>query len=285
MTIVTISRGSYSNGKEVAEKLAKRINYECLSREILLETCAEFNIPEVKLIRALHDSPSVLERFKHGKERYLSYYKYAMLKHVKSDNIVFHGLAGHYILKDIPHVLKVRIISDMENRVIEEMKREKISAEEARYILKKDDEERRKWGIQVHGTDTWDSRLYDIVLHIGQLTVDDAVEILYQLLSKKNFQTTTESQNILEALTLQAKIHSMVVHLSPLVNVTINNGHVILCNVSGRLENDLALREDLIEKILKIETVTKVSFQVPISSNPGYINSYYNSIARVPSFL
>lgn len=248
MTIVTISRGSYSNGKEVAEKLAKRINYECLSREILLETCAEFNIPEVKLIRALHDSPSVLERFKHGKERYLSYYKYAMLKHVKSDNIVFHGLAGHYILKDIPHVLKVRIISDMENRVIEEMKREKISAEEARYILKKDDEERRKWGIQVHGTDTWDSRLYDIVLHIGQLTVDDAVEILYQLLSKKNFQTTTESQNILEALTLQAKIHSMVVHLSPLVNVTINNGHVILCNVSGRLENDLALREDLIEK-------------------------------------
>lgn len=284
MTIVTISRGSYSKGKEVAEKLAKKINYECLSREILLETCAEFNIPEVKLVRALHDSPSVLERFQHGKDRYLSYYKYAMLKHVQHDNIVFHGLAGHYILKDIPHVLKVRIISDMENRIQEEMKRENISAEEARYMLKKDDEERRKWGIQVHGTDTWDSRLYDIVLHIGQITVDDAVQILYQLLSNPNFQTTAESQNLLEKFTIMAKIHSMLVHLSPLVTVNVDRGHVVIDNIFGVLRDDLVLREDMTKKILQIDTVTKVTFQVPVSSKSGHINPYYNTIESVPSF-
>ena len=80
MPIITISRGSYSRGKEVAEKLAQKLNYECISREIILEACAEFNIPEIKLIRALHDAPTVLERFQHGKDRYLSYFRYALLK-------------------------------------------------------------------------------------------------------------------------------------------------------------------------------------------------------------
>ena len=65
----------------------------------------------------------------------------------------------------------------MEERIKEEVRRENISKEKALYILKKDDDERRKWGLRVYGIDTWDSRLYDMVLHIQNLTVDDATEI------------------------------------------------------------------------------------------------------------
>ncbi len=71
MGVITISRGSYSKGKEVAEKLAQHLGYECISRDILLETSAHFNINELKLIRAIHDAPSILDRFKHGKEKYI----------------------------------------------------------------------------------------------------------------------------------------------------------------------------------------------------------------------
>ncbi len=59
MSIITISRGSYSRGKEVAEKLAQDLGYECLSRDILLEASERFNIPELKLVRAIHDAPSM----------------------------------------------------------------------------------------------------------------------------------------------------------------------------------------------------------------------------------
>ena len=127
MSIVTINRGSYSRGKEVAEKLALKLGYTCISRDILLEASDEFNIPEMKLIRALHDAPSVLDRFRHGKERYISYIYAALLQHARKDNIVYHGLAGQYFFRDIPHVLKVRIIADMQDRVNEEIRREKIS--------------------------------------------------------------------------------------------------------------------------------------------------------------
>ncbi|MBP9598542.1 MAG: cytidylate kinase family protein, partial [Desulfobacter sp.] len=73
MSVITISRGSYSRGKEVAEKVASELGYECISRDILLEASEEFNIPEIRLIRALHDAPSVLERYTHGRDRYVSY--------------------------------------------------------------------------------------------------------------------------------------------------------------------------------------------------------------------
>ena len=67
MSIITISRGSYSRGKEVAEKVAAALGYECISRDILLEASDQFNIPEIKLVRAIHDAPSILERFTYGK--------------------------------------------------------------------------------------------------------------------------------------------------------------------------------------------------------------------------
>ena len=135
MSIVTISRGTYSQGKKVAEKLAEALNYECLSREIVIEASKEFNIPEIKLVRAIHDAPSILDRFTYGKERYMAFFRAALLNHLQRDNIIYHGLAGHAFLQTIPHVFKVRIIADLEYRIREEMKREKISADQARYIL------------------------------------------------------------------------------------------------------------------------------------------------------
>ena len=205
MSIVTITRGSYSRGKEVAERLAKKLGYECIARDILLEASEEFNIPEIKLVRAIHDAPKVLERFFGGSERYVKYYRSALLQHAKRDNIVYHGLAGHFFLKNIPHVLKIRINADIDTRVKEEMAREKISAEEALFVLKKDDEERRKWSIQVYGMDPWDSRLYDMVINICTLSLDDAVDIIYGLLQKPTFQTTPDSQRLIDDMANSAK--------------------------------------------------------------------------------
>jgi len=128
MSIITISRGSYSRGKEVAEKVAAALGYRCISRDVLLEASEIFNVPEIKLVRAIRDAPSILDRFSHGKERYVAYIRASLLRQVQRDNVVYHGLAGHFLLQGIPHVLKVRIIANMEDRIREEMRRENISA-------------------------------------------------------------------------------------------------------------------------------------------------------------
>ena len=237
MSIVTISRGSYSRGKEVAEKLASALGYECISREIILEASEQFNIPELKLVRAIHDAPTILDRFTSGKERFVAFFRAALLKHVQRDNVVFHGLAGHFYLQKIPHVLKIRIIADLEDRVREEMKRENISADEARQVLVKDDAERRKWGLHLFGLDTWEPRLYDIILHIDNMQVDNAVSIILHSLEQPCFQTTAASQRLLDDSSLAAQVEAALVKDFPKVAADARNGDVYV-SVRGSLVDE-----------------------------------------------
>lgn len=276
MPIVTISRGSYSRGKEVAEKLAQKLQYDCVSREILLEASEEFNIPEISLVRAIHDSPSILERFRHGKERYISYYQYALLKHVQKDNVIYHGLAGQYFLRHIPHVLKVRILAGMEDRVKEVMRRDEVSARDAEIILRKDDEERRRWGLKLYGIDAWDSRLYDMVLLIERLSVDDAVDLIFETVKKPVFQTTIESQKILDNHLLCAKIHAMLVNFSLMIEVQVSDGVVTLGNIGEVLRSDSALRTKVEEMIRNIEGVKEIRIGGKTEAKPEHINPFYN---------
>jgi cytidylate kinase len=207
MAIITISRGSYYRGREVAEKLAAKLGYECISREILLEASQEFDVPEIKLVRAIQDAPKILERLTHEKEKYAAYIRAALIRHVQRDNVVYHGLFGNFFLQGIPHVLKVRIVGDLEARVADEVEREGIPADKAREIILRDDEERRKWAHHLYGADTWDATFYDMVLHLKSITVDDAVSLIMHALQFRGFQTTPESQqaidNLVEATRLE----------------------------------------------------------------------------------
>jgi cytidylate kinase len=260
MPIVTISRGSYSRGKEVAEKLAQKLHYECVSREILLEASEEFNIPEISLIRAIHDSPSVLERFQHGKERYINYYQYALLKRLQKDNVVYHGLAGQYFLQSIPHVFKVRILASMEERVREVMRRDQVSEKEAENILRKDDDERRRWGLKLYGIDAWDSRLYDMVLLIDKLSVDDAVDLIAEVVEKPVFQATAESQKVLNDQLMAAKIHALLLGYSLLLEVEVKDGVVTLGNAGDALRADFNLRAIIEGLVREVGGMKKIQF-------------------------
>jgi cytidylate kinase len=244
MGVITLSRGSYSKGKETAEKLAQILGYECISRDILLEASAHFNIPEVKLVRAIHDAPSFFERFKHGKEKYILFICEAFLEHIQKDNVVYHGLAGHFFIKGIPNILKVRITANIEDRIKEEMRREKISEKDARYILKKDDEERRKWSMHLYGIDTNDPSLYDIVLHIDSLKVNDAAEILADIAKRPCFQTTPQSRKMINDFYLAAKANAALFDRFPSVEVKCKNAVVYV-----KIETALTLEEEVTDKI------------------------------------
>jgi cytidylate kinase len=226
MAIITISRGSYSKGKEVAEKVAQRLGYRCIARDVLLDASKEFNIPEIKLIRSIHDAPNILNRFTRGKEKYIAFFRSALLKQFLSDNVVFHGLAGHFFVKDVGHALKIRIIADMEDRVRLEMQRHKVTRDEALRVLKSDDEQRRNWSLSLYGIDTSDPSLYDLVIHIAEITVDIAADIICRTAGMDRFRTTPESHRLLEDLALCAEIKAMLINFNLDADVRVDNGYV-----------------------------------------------------------
>ncbi|MFT5699209.1 MAG: cytidylate kinase [Desulforhopalus sp.] len=276
MPIISISRGSYSRGKEVAERLAERLGYECVSRDILLETCEEFSIPETRLIKALHDAPSILDRFTHGRERYISYFRAAFFKHMVKNNIVYHGLFGHFFLNEIRHTIKVLIIANMDHRIADEMQREKCSAEEARYQLKKDDDERRKWGLSLHGKDTMDCNLYDLVLNVDIIEVEKVVDILQGIIEDGRFDETPESIALLKQQAMIACIHAIIVNDSPRATVEINNGVATLGNIEGRLQNDTDHREKTAKRLIRDYNLQDVVYSKAATSKKDHINPFYN---------
>jgi len=244
MPIITISKGSYSKGKEVAEKVSQKLGYGCISRDVLLEASEEFNVPEIKLIRAIHNSPSILNNFTHGREKYIVYIQAALLRHLSKDNIVYHGLAGHFFVKGISHVLKVRIIADMDDRVAAEMKRENISEKEALHILKKDDDERAKWSQHLYGVDTRDPSLYDLTIHIHRLTMDHAVELICTTLKMPEFQASQDTQTLMDNLILAAEVRSKLMETGYLANVQADKG-VVQVTVQTHLAHENLVAEKI----------------------------------------
>jgi cytidylate kinase len=228
MAIVTISRGTCSKGREVAEIVAQKLGYQCIGRELLLEASKEFNIPEIRLERAIHDAPSILERFTYGKERYIAMFQSAFLKYMRRDNVVYHGLAGHFFLKGVSHALKVRIIAPLEDRILSETANMTISAEAAMEMLKRDDQERSKWSRSLYGIDTADPALYDIVIRIGKITIPEIADIICDSVALSSLKTTYESQKAIEDLAIAADVKASLIDMKPDIQVFARNGHVVI---------------------------------------------------------
>lgn len=283
MAIVTISRGSYSRGREVAEKVAQRLGFECISREVLIEASEGFNVPEIQLLRAMRDAPSILDRFTFGKDRYIAYIQAALLEHFQKDNVVYHGLAGHYFVRGISHVLKVRIIAEKEDRVKVVMERERmleqaapatkgisgqdpagpemhggISEDKALRVLEGIDEARRKWGLHLYGIDPNDPSLYDLVIHVKKLSTDDTADIICRAAGLDRFQASAESQQAMDDLALAARIKANLSENYPRVNVAAKRGAVYIALEGGSSSEKEAIQE----AVGQIPGVAKVDINV-----------------------
>jgi cytidylate kinase len=258
MSIITISRGSYSHGREVAENLAQQLGYECISREVILEASEQFNIPQLQLLKGVRDAPSILDRYRFGKERFVAYVRAALLQHVQRGNVVYHGFAGHFFLQQIPFVLNVRILAGAEDRIQELIRREGVSAEEARRTLGRIDEERSRWSQYLYGIDTWDPTLYDMVLNLRLLSIGDAVKLIVRNVELPGFQSTPETKRILDDHALAAQVEAALIAEFPQAKASAKDGSVFVA-IHGAMSQQQALTDkarDLASFVKGAEQVT-----------------------------
>lgn len=225
MPIISISRGSYHRGKEVAQAVAETLRYECISRGSLLENSDEFDIPEIKLMPNVKHAAQVLERFSFGRERFINYMSSSLLRFLKKDNHVYHGLAGQFFVEGVRHVIKIRIIADLDERVASEAERKHISKDDARLQLIQDDEERRKWAMLLYGIDISDPSCYDMVLNISTMGVEEAVELIRQCANFSCYQATAESTRKIQDLALMAEVKAALFDY-PQAGVYVDRGAV-----------------------------------------------------------
>ncbi|MFC1534776.1 cytidylate kinase family protein, partial [Thermodesulfobacteriota bacterium] len=195
-----------------------------------------------------------------GKEKYISFIQATILNHLQRDNIVYHGLAGHFFVKGISHVLKVQIITDLEVRIKIVMDRDKISREDALLFIENIDNERRNWSKRLYGIETWDASLYDLIIHIHN-TIDDAVDIICKTARSKDFQTTPESQKAIDDLALAAQVKAALMDVKIDIRVSARDG-VVFVQTDGSLLQEQPLARNIEKIVSKIPGVKDIKTKV-----------------------
>ena len=99
MAIITVSRGSMSGGVEFAECLAQRLHYRCLSREVLVQAAEKIGVPEEMLLAKFEKSANLWERLTANRRLYLVAVQAALADACVPGDLVYHGHAGHLLLK------------------------------------------------------------------------------------------------------------------------------------------------------------------------------------------
>ncbi len=210
MTIISISRGACSKGESIAIRVAERLGFCSVSREVIFEASRDFQIPENKLARAFHDAPSLMERLTYEKQQYMVYVTARILRWLQGDNVVYHGLAGHFFASNICHHLRVRVLSRMEDRISALTGQLQIPRKKALVILEKEDSMRRAWSRDLYGVDTFDMRLYDLVINLDRLLSEDAVDLICETACRSQFQSTSESLEAVASLAFAAEAKALL---------------------------------------------------------------------------
>lgn len=265
MSIICISRGSYYRGREVAHRLAEILDYGCISRDTLLDGSDKFDIPEIKLMRNIRHATQILERFSLGRERYINFISSAILEHLKRDNYIYHGISGQYFFYQVNHLLKVRIIAKLDDRAAEEAERQNISLDQARLQLSHDDEERRRWALFLYGIDIVEPSLYDLVVNVSALSVEDAANLIAQAARMHCYESTEESRNKVNALALSAAVKNALFDF-PQAGVNATNGKIYI-SVKAPIEQTEAVKLR-VEKAVK--PIIDLAHQAEIRVDPYY---------------
>jgi len=205
MSVVCISRGSYGYGKEVAEKLASKMDATCLGRETITDKATEFGIPVGKLEMAVVKHRPLSESMGIVRDLFKAYVAAYLSEHALEEDIVYHGRSGHLVLPDLTSVLRVRTIDDAEARIDRVMNRLKLSREKAKNYAAEVDEDRKRWVRRIYNVAWDDPLLYDITLNATHLSTENSASVLVQMAQLPEFQTTPASTRILQDILLASR--------------------------------------------------------------------------------
>lgn len=195
---LTISRQVYSSSHEIAEILIELLNkdevlgrkeWALFDRDLVHRILQDHNLPKriaqympedrektltstINEILGVH--PSMWELFHFTCD--------TIHKLARVGNTILIGRGAHIVTRNLPHVLRVRIIAPKEMRIARAAKMLGIPISEATRIISQDDHARGAY-VRCHFDESIDDpAAYDMVLNTGSLDEETAALVLYQAL-------------------------------------------------------------------------------------------------------
>ncbi|NIU74122.1 MAG: cytidylate kinase-like family protein, partial [Gammaproteobacteria bacterium] len=167
MAIITISRGSLSGGRAVAECLANELGYHCVAREIVRGAARRIGVSEDAVKEKFETAPGLWSQLFRERKLYVAAVQTALADRCVEGNLVYHGLAGQFLLRGLPGVLRVRLVAPLEFRIRALLsERDHLSREAAEKFIDNIDQERSRRVRRMYDMDVEDPALYDLTVNL-----------------------------------------------------------------------------------------------------------------------
>ncbi len=206
MTVITISRFTGSGGERLANCLSEELSIPAVSREVITQVANQFGITEAFLWQQLEKTKGLFNDPSPERRLYLAALQLALAKRVEEGPLIYHGLAGHFLLKGVPQVLKVGIVAPLRYRAQRLMEQKNISFEEAVRSTKRWDERRSEWVRFLYNVEWLDPSLYDLVINIAHLSVESACRLVVSALQQEEFKELPGTQSLIEDFVLASNV-------------------------------------------------------------------------------
>ena len=196
MAVITISKEFGTDGEKIAEKVAERLGYEYIGKNLVAEIAKELRLSESETETFHKPSQSRILRFvdrytcatvqkvvnrEHGCLDDKDYYEVTkkLVQDVYEDgNVIILGWGGQCILRGKPETLHVRLIKDNELKIKKVMKAENMSQKAAKTFIEREEDDLKEY-IKHYFNEDWNAaHLYDLVIDMGKTSVEKAVDII-----------------------------------------------------------------------------------------------------------
>jgi cytidylate kinase len=254
-----------SLGKDVARGLGEALGLPVIYHEVIDHLADRMRVRKSHVIRLLDGSAGLLERLTADKTSLSVFTADEIFSIAARGGAVIRGWGATHLLREVPHVLCVRVCAPFELRKRRMMAR--LNSDEESHIadeIRINDEAhtvimRRHFGVQ------WtEPEHYDVVLNTKRVAVDECVSEVLSLARAPQFMETEDSRQRLDDLALAARVRAALRRAPETreakVQVSSETGRILL---SGASSTDEMLA--FVEVASAVPGVRDVAYR----SNPG----------------
>jgi cytidylate kinase len=226
-------------GTDVANGIADRLGLKIIHSEIVANPVAgRLGVEEGMVLRYLDGSALLFERLAINKRKLCQYTTEEILSIAQQGRVLIRGWGAATLLRDLPHVISVRVCASMNFRVRVMMERLRTKdAETVRHELERFDAARALRAS--FNVEQEDALLYHIVLNTDRLPVEACVNAVCQLAEHPRFRDRVTTRTELADKLLEVKVNSALteeigVSIAPTgVTVSAVNGRITLAGMSS----------------------------------------------------
>ena len=212
MAIITISHEMGAGGPEIGMTVAQRLGYRYADHELILDTAQRYGLLEEKLSHLDESKPSFFERLDTETHQYITAIQTTLLEFADQDNVVLMGRSGQWLLRGIPHVLRVRVKAPFELRVKRALKKmagqmgEAVNPRTVTDMVRRDDAEKAGRFRYLYELDINDPSLYELVLNTEKVSTETAVELVATAARRPDFATTEAGRQVVADRALASRV-------------------------------------------------------------------------------